>query len=313
MCVSFLIICILQSNWISITMCDLVLIDIMTVFTIHLQSFFHWIYFFSFSFFFVDFFLFSSFFLIENFQFKVNFGRFPLDWRRKNEFVLFCCCLCYFHHNSIREKWRKIDEINGKLRENKCRKEIEGKVKKRKSEHEKGRKDKNEKRGKRWKEKKKLEKEEKKQHKQHQHHLKNVKKKWWTNDNENNLMMSPNDDNWRNGDNWLSLAEELNQCSFEDRTFHQKKNDCWQNWENDEKCKLIENEENLIKKEIIIIFNFSQMKSGKYQMISFNNPKKMKMISQIRELDKKNRFMMIWWNYCLIDEISLNDYKFNWN
>ena len=109
-----------------------------------------------------------------------------------------------------------------------------------------------------WKEKKKLEKEEKKQHKQQQRHLKNLKKKWWTDDYENNLMISPIDSSCRKGDNWLSLIEELNQCSFEDRTFHQKENDRWWNWENDETCKLIENEENLIKNEIIIIFDSSQ-------------------------------------------------------
>ena len=72
---------------------------VMTVFTIHWQSFFHWIYFSLFllsCFLFVDFFLFSSFFVIENFQFQVTFSRFPLDWRRKNEFVLFRCWFFLF-------------------------------------------------------------------------------------------------------------------------------------------------------------------------------------------------------------------------
>ena len=37
----------------------------------------------------------------------------------------------------------------------------------------------------------------------------------------------------KKGGDWLSLTEELNQCSFEDKKFHQKKNDWWWNWEND--------------------------------------------------------------------------------
>ena len=53
---------------------------------------------------------------------------------------------------------------------------------------------------------------------------------------------------------WLSLTEELLQFSFEDRTFHQKKNEWWWNWQNNENdWKWRE-----FNQESIIIFDSSQ-------------------------------------------------------
>ena len=186
------------------------------------------------------------------------------------------------------------------------KRKIEGKVKKREWENKKGRKDKNEKKEKQkkgWKEKTKLEKEEKKQHKQQQQsHLNNLKKKWWWNDDkENKLIMTPIDFKWTNRDNlividWRIVSIFIWRLKIMKRRMNDEKMMKMQIY-----CKWREFDQQRNYQH----FWFFSMKSGKYQIISFNNSKEMKWLMNEENWTRKTDS---WW----FDLISLKQNKIQW-